>query len=93
MPELALYNEQRDPLAGHLDSLSMPQLVRRETTTYPQQALGRSTATVAWPGRSDAVAGGAVASGQACSLASTSEVPGGSSGVTFAMRTLVLTRR
>jgi hypothetical protein len=29
MPELALYDEQRDPLAGHLDSVGMPELMRR----------------------------------------------------------------
>ena len=29
MPELALYDQQRDTLAGHLDGVSMSQLVRR----------------------------------------------------------------
>jgi hypothetical protein len=30
MPELALYDQERDPLAGHLDRMRMPQLVGRE---------------------------------------------------------------
>lgn len=30
MPELPLDHEQRNPLARHLDSVSMPQLVGRE---------------------------------------------------------------
>ena len=29
MPELALYDQQRDTLAGHIDGVSMSQLVRR----------------------------------------------------------------
>jgi hypothetical protein len=32
MPELALYDQQRDTLAGHLDGVSMSQLVRRNST-------------------------------------------------------------
>ena len=30
MPELALDHEQRDPFAGHLDGVRVPELVRRE---------------------------------------------------------------
>jgi len=32
MPELPLYDQQRDTLAGHLDGVSMSQLVRRNST-------------------------------------------------------------
>ena len=31
MPELALYDQERDPLAGHLDSVGVPELVGCET--------------------------------------------------------------
>ena len=33
MPELTLDHEQRDPLAGHLDRMGVPQLMRRERPT------------------------------------------------------------
>jgi hypothetical protein len=36
MPELPLYDEQRDTLAGHLDGVSVSQLVRR----YPSANAG-----------------------------------------------------
>jgi SEC-C motif len=34
MPELALYDQERDPLAGHLDSVGVPELVRRESPPH-----------------------------------------------------------
>jgi hypothetical protein len=39
MPELALYDQERDPLAGHLDSVRMSQLVL--VPTSPQPSLSR----------------------------------------------------
>jgi hypothetical protein len=36
MPELALYDEQRDSLAGHLDGVSVSQLVRRNPSGNEQ---------------------------------------------------------
>jgi hypothetical protein len=39
MPELALYDQQRDPLARHLDSVRMSQLVLAPTSAQPP--LGR----------------------------------------------------
>ena len=35
MPELPLDNRQRDPFVGHLDRVSMPELVRREPPPHP----------------------------------------------------------
>jgi hypothetical protein len=32
MPKLALYDQERDSLAGHLDSVSVPELAGREPT-------------------------------------------------------------
>jgi hypothetical protein len=37
MPELPLNNRQRDPFVGHLDRMSMPELVRKPT---PHPILG-----------------------------------------------------
>jgi hypothetical protein len=36
MPELPLDNRQRDPLVGHLDRMSVPQLVGREPPRHPR---------------------------------------------------------
>ena len=35
MPELALYDQERDPLAGHLDSVGVPELVLVPTSAQP----------------------------------------------------------
>lgn len=35
MPELPLNNRQRDPFVGHLDRMSMPELVRRKPPPHP----------------------------------------------------------
>ena len=35
MTELALDDQQWDPLAGHLDGVGVPELVRREATANP----------------------------------------------------------
>jgi hypothetical protein len=35
MPELSLYDEQQDPLPGHLDSVRMPELMRGKPATNP----------------------------------------------------------
>jgi len=35
MPELALDNRQRNPFVGHLDRVSMAELVQREPPSHP----------------------------------------------------------
>ena len=40
MPELSLDHDQRDPLAGHLDRMRMPELVRREPATNTRLLSG-----------------------------------------------------
>jgi hypothetical protein len=40
VPELALDDEQRHPLAGHLDRVGMPQLVGREASPYTRAGGG-----------------------------------------------------
>jgi hypothetical protein len=35
MPQLPLYDHERDALARHLDCVGMPELMRRQTPTYP----------------------------------------------------------
>ena len=42
MAELALDDNQRHPLVGHLDRVSMAQLVRREAAPHPGRC-GRPT--------------------------------------------------
>ena len=58
----------------------------------PEQAHRRVDAGRCFARRSDAVAQRPVASGCSCSMASTSGTPGGCSGLTLAMRTVVLAR-
>ena len=54
MPELTLYDQERDPLAGHLDSVGVPELVGCEPTPDsggqrgPMQ-LGTDPGRRAWP--------------------------------------------
>jgi hypothetical protein len=48
MPELALDNRQRDPFVGHLDRVSMPELVRREPS--PDPSLGGESAKLTTSG-------------------------------------------
>ncbi len=40
MAELALDHDQRDPLAGHLDRMRVPQLMRREAAAHTGRAGG-----------------------------------------------------
>jgi len=42
MPELPPNNRQRDPFVGHLDRMSVPELVRSEPT--PDAGLGSESA-------------------------------------------------
>jgi hypothetical protein len=47
LTELALYDAQRHPLAGHLHGVSMAQLVRRGATPTPASRRGSERAAVA----------------------------------------------
>jgi len=49
VPELALYDQQRDTLAGHLDGVSMSQLVRRNPSANAG-GIGRGVELDADPG-------------------------------------------
>lgn len=40
MPELPLYDHERDALAGHLDRVGMPELVWRQPPTHPGRDRG-----------------------------------------------------
>ena len=40
MCELPLDHDQRDPLAGHLDRVRVPELVRREPSTHTRPLSG-----------------------------------------------------
>ena len=48
MPELALYDKQRDPLTGHLHGVSVPELMRREPAANPS-GVGNATQLSADP--------------------------------------------
>ena len=48
VPELSLYDQQRDPLSGHLDRVSVPELMRGKPAANPG-GLGGATQLAADP--------------------------------------------